>query len=145
MYHIVFLMLSATVLGMGWMLVHSAPPLISRILPRTLTFIVGSFLALFGAFGAFMDAYYLRDASGVFGCFVMIVVGTWFMLAPSAGNRGTYRDEQLMKRIFIMLSFVFIVITCALYLPQYRAVAILNLLMVTAGLWFTANYFKEVD
>lgn len=145
MYHIVFVLLSATVLGMGWLLVHSAPPLVARILPKTLTFIVGSFLALFGAFGAFMDAYYLRDASGVFGCFVMIVVGTWFMLAPSANARGTYRDEQMMKRIFIMLGFVFAVIIFALYLPQYRAVAVLNLLMVTGGLWFTANFLKEVD
>ena len=145
MYHVVFVLLSATMLGMGWLLVHSAPPIIARILPRTLTFCIGCFLALFGAFGAFMDAYYLRDAPAVFGCFVMITVGVWFMLAPTSNMRGTYRDEQLMKRIFGMLAFVFIVITFALYLPQARAVAILNLLLVTAGLWSATTFLRQVD
>jgi hypothetical protein len=145
MYHAVFILLSVSSLGLGWMLVHAAPPIIARILPKTLTFIVGSFLALFGAFGGFIDSYYLRDASGVIGCFVTIVVGVWFMLAPSANARGTWRDQQLMKRIFVMLGFVFAVIIFAFYLPHYRAVAILNLLMVTGGLWFTTNYFREVD
>jgi hypothetical protein len=145
MYHVVFILLSACSLGMGWLLVHSAPPLVARILPRTLTFIVGSVLALLGAFGGFMDAYYLRDASAIIGTFVMIIVGVWFMLAPTANERGTWRDQQLMKRIFIMLGFVFTVIILAFYLPHYRAVAVFNLLMVTGGLWFTTSFLKQVD
>ena len=145
MFHIVFVLLSATTLGLGWMLVHAAPPIVSRLLPRTLTFIIGSFLSLFGAFGAFMDAYYLRDAYGVIGCYVMMVVGLWFMLAPTANARGTYQDEQLMKRIFAMLTLVFIVIGLAMYLPHYKVIAFLNLLMVTGGLWFTTGFLKQVD
>jgi hypothetical protein len=145
MFHIVFVLISVTTLGMGWLLVHSAPAIVARILPRTLTFIIGSFLCLFGAFGAFMDAYYLRDAFGVIGCYVTIVVGLWVMLAPSANARGTYRDEQLMKRIFAMLAIVFFVIGLAMYLPQYKVIAFLNLMMVTGGLWFTTGFLKQVD
>jgi len=145
MYHIVFALLSASILGMGWLLVHSSPPIVARILPKNLTFLIGSFLALFGAFGAFMNAYYLRDAGAVFGTFVMIIVGLWFMLAPTSNMRGTYRDIQLMKRIFAMVGLVFFVVTVAMYLPQYRAIALLNLLMVTGGLWFTTTYLKQVD
>jgi thiol:disulfide interchange protein len=50
-----------------------------------------------------------------------------------------------MKRIFIMLGVVFAVIICAFYLPHYRAVALVNLLMVTGGLWFTTSFLKQVD
>jgi hypothetical protein len=145
MYHLVFLFLTATALGMGWLLVHSAPPIVARLLPKTLTFCIGCFLVLFGAFGAFMDAYYLRDAPAVFGCFIMMIVGLWFMLAPTSNMRGSWQDEQLMKRIFFMLGFVFLVITFALYLPQHKAVAILNLLLVTAGLWSATTWLKQTD
>jgi hypothetical protein len=140
-----FVFLAMNLLLMGWILVHSSPSIVARILPPTLTFMLGCFLVLFGAFGAFMDAYYLRDAAGVFGCFVMMVVGLWFMLAPSSNMRGTYRDERLVRRAFAMVGLVFLVITIAMYLPQYRAIAILNLMMVTGGLWFTTTYLKQVD
>ena len=58
---------------------------------------------------------------------------------------GTYRDEQLMKRIFAMLAIVFVVIGVSMYLPHYKVVAFLNLLMMTGGLWSTTGYLREVD
>jgi hypothetical protein len=145
MYHLVFATLTLTLLVLGWFLVHSVPPLVSRILPRTLTFLIGASLALLGGLGGFMDAYYQQDAAGVFGCFVMIMVGHWFMLAPSSGLRGTYRDEALMKRVFIMMGVVFFVISASMYLPEHKVVAFLNLLLITGGFWFTTSFLREVD
>ena len=145
MFHVVFILLTISLLGMGWMLVHSCHPLVARILPKTLTFIIGALLALIGAFGAFLDAYYLRDATGVYSCFVMIIVGLWFMLAPSSNARGTYRDVPLMKRIFAMVGLLFLVITISMYMPQHKAIAVVNLLMMTGGLYVTTTFLKRVD
>ncbi len=145
MFHLVFVLLSVSLLAMAWVLVRTCHPMVARILPKTLTFTIGALLALIGAFGGFLDAYYLRDPEGVFSCFVMIVVGTWFMLAPTSNLRGTYRDEQLMKRIFFMLALVFLVTTVAMYLPQHKAIALVNLLMMTGGLYSTTSYLRQVD
>lgn len=144
MYHVVLVLIAAVVLGMGWLLVHSAPSLVARILPRTLSFILGTMLAVIGAFGGFTQAY-LDDGRGVIGCFVMIIVGLWFTLAPSAFNRGTYRDEALMKRLFAMLALIFAVTIATMYLPEFRAIAIANLVLVTGGFWLTTAFLRQAD
>lgn len=144
MYLVVMAVLSAVVLGLGWMLAHSAPSIIARILPRTLTFVIGALLAGLGAFGGYSAAM-VDDGPGVIGCFVMIIVGMWFMLVPSSMKRGTPRDEELLKRIFAILGLIFALTVVTMYLPEFRAIAIANLIMVTAGFWITTNYLRHVD
>ncbi len=144
MYHVVLVLISALVLGMGWMLVHSMPSIVARILPNTLSFMLGTFLAVFGAFGGYIQAYF-DDARGMIGCFVMIIVGLWFTLAPSSFNRGTYRDTQLMKRIFGVLGLVFAATIAAMYLPEFRTIALANLVLVTGGFWLTTTFLKQAD
>jgi len=145
MFHVVFVLLSLTLLGMGWLLVQFVHPLVARILPKTLTFMLGAGLAMLGAFSGFMEAYYFRNAEGVFGAFVMIMIGNWFMLATSANARGTWRDEQLLKRIFFMIGVTFVAISIAMYIPHHHAVAIVNLLLMTGGLLLTTTYFRQLD
>jgi hypothetical protein len=145
MYHVVLVMLAFAIGVLGWYLVHSAPPIVSRILPGTLTFAIGAFLSLFGAFGGFLQGYYFRDGEGLVGCLVMIVVGLWFMLAPSSHNRGSYRDTLMLRKIFTLLALVFAVIIGSLYIPQDRVMAIVNLVVVTIAFWITTSYLRQVD
>jgi hypothetical protein len=145
MFHLVFALLSLTLLVMGWLLVHNVHPLVARILPKNLAFMIGAGMAMLGVFNGFMEAYYFRNAEGVFGCFVMIMMGNWFMLATSANARGSWRDEQLMKRIFLMIGLIFLVVTFAMYMPQHQAIAIVNLILMTGGLYVTTTFLKQVD
>jgi hypothetical protein len=145
MFHLMFVSLALTLLTLGWMMVHYCHPLVARLLPKTMTFLLGAGLAMLGAFNGFMEAYYFRNPEGVFGCFLMIMIGNWFMLAPTANARGTWRDEQMLKRIFSMIALIYLVLTFAMYLPQHQAVAIVNLLVVAGGLYVTTTFLRQVD
>jgi hypothetical protein len=138
-------MLAFAVGVLGWYLVHSAPPIVSRIFPRTLTFCIGVLLSVIGTFGGFFNGYYFRDGEGLVGCLVMIVVGIWFMLAPSSHNRGSYRDELMLRKVFTLLGLVFAVIVGSMYIPQDRVMAIVNLFVVTGAFWVTTSYLRQVD
>lgn len=145
MYHVVLVTLAVITLGLGWLLVHSSPSIVARILPAKLTFIIGSFVTMVCAFGGFMDAYFLQDAQQVMGSLIGIVVGVWFMLAPSSNNRGMASDEEMLKRVFAMLGLIFVVLLVTLYLPQNRAIAIANLTVLTGGFWLTTTYLRQTD
>ena len=145
MFHIVLVSLVIVVGILGWFLAHAAPGLLSRILPARLAFGLGTALIFLGAFGAFLDSYYLRDPPGILGSFVIIIVGLWFMLAPTAHLRGTYRDEQMLRRLFAMLGIVFATIIGSLYIRADEVMALLSLLMITVGFWVITNFFRELD
>jgi hypothetical protein len=128
------------------MLIHSAPRSLSFLLPARLSFAVGLFFFTLAIFAGFLAAYVLRSPSGVFSCFIQMYVGLWFMLASSAAARGSYDDEQMLKRIFVMIGLLMTAIIGCMYVsPQVHAIAILQLLLVTAGFWVTTNYFQLLD
>ena len=145
MFHIVLIALAVTIGILGWFLAHSAPSVLSRILPSGLAFGLGTTLVLLGGFGAFLDSYYLRDPRGILGSFVIIIVGLWFMLAPTAHLRGTYRDEQMLRRLFAMMAVVFAALIGSLYVRADEVMAILSLVMIIAGFWLTTNFFGQLD
>ncbi len=145
MFHVVLISLTVTVGILGWYLAHAAPGLISRILPAGLAIGLGTTLVLIGAFGAFLDSYYLRDPRGILGSFVIIIVGLWFRLAPTAHLRGTYRDEQMLRRLFAMLAVVFATIIGSLYVRADEVTALLSLVMIIVGFWMATNFFRQLD
>jgi len=136
----------AFALGLGWWnLVHSAPRSLSFLMPRTFANLVGGCLFVLAIFSAFAAAWVLKSPEQVLGSFVTGYVGLWFMLAPSASQRGSYEDREMMRRLAAMLVLVSLAIIGAIYLRDARHMALLNLLLVAAGFWVTTNYMRSLD
>ncbi len=145
MFHLVELAILFT-LGLGWWcLVHYAPRSLSLIMPRRFAAIVGGFLFVIGVFAAFAAAWVQKSPDNVLGSFVTAQVGLWFMLAPSAAERGSYEDREVMRRVALMLALASLVIIGALYLRDARHMAVLNLVLITSGFWVTTNYLRRRD
>jgi hypothetical protein len=143
-FHIVLILLVAVLTCMGWFLVHSAPRALSMILPPRLTFGIGAAFFVVGLFLAFTSAYVLKSPDGILTSLVQMYVGLWFMLATSAGARGSDDDERMMRRIFVMIGIVTAAIVGMLYVHDHRSLAVLNLILVTAGFWVTTNYLEQL-
>ena len=115
------------------------------ILPARLTFCIGAGFFIIGLFLAFASAYVLRSPHGILTSLVEVYVGLWFMLATSSAMRGSDSDERMMRRIFVMIGMVTAAIVAILYVGDQRSVAVVNLLLVTAGFWVTTNYLQQLD
>src|SRR5262249_52884354 len=123
---IVLIFLTASLTFLAWHLVHSSPPVLARLLPRGLTQGVGMFLFFMGLFAAYLDAM-VRNPHGLMGAFIQTYVGLWFMLATSAGMRGSESDESMLRRLFLMIGMAMGILIAMLYLPHYRVVSVLDL------------------
>jgi hypothetical protein len=145
LFHIVLIALAGLLLILAWSLVQSAPPVLSMVLPRRLTYSIGLGFFIVAIFCAYLAAYALRDPMDMLHCFVQGYVGLWFMLATSAGHRGSEGDAQMLRRLFIMLGLMTGSITLSLYLRSDQAMATLNLALITGGFWVTTNYFRFLD
>ncbi len=147
MYHLVLIALTLVVLFLGWQLIQATPRVVQMVLPGGITRIVGYFLIFTGTVGGIFTPYEGVGATGLIACFMMMIVGLWFLLAPTSGLRGTYRDDQMLKRIFAMMAVMFAVMIGAVYLGPSRMqiVAILDLVLVTAGFWLTTNFLSQID
>jgi hypothetical protein len=142
---IVLILLTLVLSYLAWQLVHCSPRVLSLILPRALTIAIGMFLFVLGIFVAFLSAEFARNPSGVLGGFVQVYAGLWFMLATSAGMRGAESDERMLRRLFVMIGLAMGTLIGALYLPETRAIAVLNLMLITSGFWITTNYLHQLD
>jgi hypothetical protein len=146
-YHLVLVALTLTVLFLGWQMIQATPRVVSMYLPPRITSIVGYFMFFIGTFGAVFAPYAGNGGRGLISCFLVMVVGLWFVLAPSSGQRGSYRDDLMLKRIFAMLGVMFGVMIASVYVGGAHAqgVAVLDLVLVTAGFWMTTNFLHRID
>jgi hypothetical protein len=135
MYHLTLLFIVAALGGLGWMLIRSAPPVLSMILPRDLTFGVGAGLIVFGTFGAFAAAFALRRPEGVVEALITVLVGAWFMFSTSAALRGTEVYESLLRRFGLMMGLLVALLFATLYVADPRVVSLLSLGLIGAGLY----------
>ena len=125
-------------------MVHFSPRVLSMILPRRLAYGVGLVLFFFGITSAYMSAYG-HDVAGLIGSLLMTYVGLWWMLAPSSGARGSYADEQMLRRVFGMMGLLMLTLIAMVYVPNPKLIATITLLLVTGGFWLTTNYFSFLD
>jgi len=145
MFHVMLIVLAADLFLLAWLLVQSAPRVLSRILPPRLTFGVGLGLFVIGHFCAFWAAFVMRSPDSVLGCFVQCFVGLWFMLSTSAAMRGSEEDQQMLKRLFGLIGAMQIFIVATLFVPDPQLIASFNLLMVAVGFWIMTNYLQLLD
>jgi hypothetical protein len=142
MYHLVLLLIVAVMAAMGWMLVRSAPPVLSLLLPRNLTFGVGAGLFIIAVFAAFTSAFALHQPEGVLDSFITLLVGVWFMFAASAGMRGSPGHDDLMKRFGAMMCLLLGLILAALYVSDPRVVSVLSLGLIGGGVYVSRDLLK---
>ncbi len=142
---LVLVLLALALSGLVWQLVHSAPPVLSRVLPRGLTLGIGGTLFVVGIWSAFTAAHYTYDAAGILFAMVQMYCGLWFMLAPSAGMRGSESDERFLRRLFAMIGIIMAALIGSMYLSDPQASSLLQLLMITGGFWVTMNYLRLTD
>src|SRR5262249_12431187 len=131
-FHIVLLTIVITLCVLAWLLVNSAPRVLSLILPARLTFILGATLFTMGLFAAFSAPLALGGSCLILGCFIQSFVGLWLIFAGSAGLRGDPDYDEVTRKVGIMLGLLVAVIVAVFYFPNVHAVAILNLGLVTA-------------
>ena len=114
-YIIVVILLSGTLALFSWQMVHCAPTVLSRLLPRGLTLIFGGGMLVLGLGCAYVAAHGSHSAEEMLMCFVQGFMGLWFMLAVSAQARGSYEDEQMLRRVYGMIG-----ILCSYHLLAVR-------------------------
>lgn len=137
--------MGVVLLGIAWLLVHNTPRILSLVLPSWFTLIFGATIFVLFVFVAFLAAYVLHDPIRMAICLVKVNVGLWFMMASTSGMRGSDEDKQFVRRVFIMLGLLVFTIVGSIYITDYRAMAIINLLLVTCGFWVTTNYLRLLD
>lgn len=145
MYLVVLLGLVACLTYLMWQLAHTTPRQLTMMFPPRLFYIFGVFLLLFGVFLAYMNASVLHSGSGVLESLIQIYGGVWWILAASAGMRGSYEDERMMRRLFTMLGLLVSALLAAVFLSDPRQVAVINLAMITAGFFVATNYLRDLD
>ncbi len=141
-YHVVLIAVIGAVSLGCWGMVRSAPWVLATILPRGLTFGFGAGFFVFGLFSAFFAAYAMHSPEAMIGSFIQSYVGLWFMLATSAGLRGSYEDERDLRRIAVMMGLLIGVIVATLYVSSAQPMAVVNLCLVATGLWLTRGFLR---
>jgi len=139
MYHLVLIALVAALSLLGWRLVNSSPRVIALVLPRNVTFIFGAVFLIMGLFSAFCAALVYGSSELILGCLVQSFVGLFFVFAGSAGLRGYASYDQTTRRVGIMMALLIATIIGIFYLPDSHFVAVLNLGLITAGYFLTAE------
>ena len=114
-------------------------------LPARITFVVGATLFAFAVFGAFFAASAMQSAQVMLGCFVQGYVGLWLMLATTSSARGSYADDQMLRRLFLMVGLVVTVIVASLYIGNQQIMAMVNLLLVLSGFVVTRDFLRFLD
>lgn len=146
MIHIIIVALLFAFALVAWNLVHFAPRGIAMFLPERICLIFGLVLLPLGAFSALAAGYGQQNAEGFIGSIVIALVGLWFLLIKPAGLGITNGDiEQLIRRVFIMMALLMVVLVASFYLGESKLVAVANLLLVAAGFWLTTSYFRDMD
>lgn len=144
-YFIVTLAVVGAITYLNWGLVHAAPRAVALWLPPRFFQVLGLSLLLLGIFTGLFSAYAFHDMSGVIKAFVQIFAGLWFLLAPTVGQRGSYEDEQMLRRIFLMLGLLEATVLMIAVLDEPRALAALSLSLITGGFWVTTNFITFLD
>lgn len=143
MFHLVMLGIVAALAVGGWALIRSAPRSLSLLLPAKPIMLIGAGLFVFAVFNAFASAYGLRDPEAMIGGMVQGFVGLWLMLAPSAGMRGSYSDDLMLRRLFTMVALLLFVIVASLYVRDHQAMALLNLALVGGGFLIVRDFLRR--
>jgi hypothetical protein len=145
MFHIVMLGIIATLSFGGWALIRTSPRVLSMFLPTRLTFGVGAGLFVVAGFCAFCGAYIMREPDVMLGSMVQGFVGLWLMLATTSGARGSYGDDQMLRRLFIMVGLAIVVVVASLYVRDGRLMALLNLGLICGGYLVVRDYLRYLD
>jgi hypothetical protein len=129
----------------NWGLVHAAPRAIGMYIPPLFSRVVGGSLLLFGMFTGLFSAYALHDIAGVIQAFIQAFAGLWFLLATTVGQRGSHEDEQMLRRLFIMIGLLEATILMVAFVDDRHMLATLSLCLVTSGFWVTTNFMSYLD
>ena len=145
LYLIVLLVLVCGLTYLMWQLAHITPRQLVMMFPPRLFYIFGVFLLLLGGFMAYANAYKLHSGDGVLQSLIQVYAGVWWILASTAGMRGSYEDDRMIRRLFTMLGLMVAGILAALFLHDQRKLALVNLSMITTGFFVTTNYLRDLD
>ena len=145
MYLVVLTALVGCLSYLMWQLAHTTPRALVMLFPPRLFYIFGVFLLVLGVFMACFSAYVHHDGSRVLQSLIQLYGGVWWILPASAGSRGSYQDERMLRRIFVMLGLLVSAILATVFIPDVRHVALVNLLLVTGGFCVATNYLRDLD
>jgi hypothetical protein len=139
MYHVTLIGLIAGVSYLGWLLANTTPRQLAMILPRTLTFVLGSFFLIMGVFFAFFGAFAVGDGGAIIVCLIQSFVGLWLIFSGSAGLRGYPSYDQTTRRVGMIMALIIAMIVGVYYLPDYRFIAVMNVGFLAGGFVLTAD------
>jgi len=145
LYFVVMLALVGAITYLNWGLIHAAPRAIGMYIPPVFSRVVGTSLLLFGMFTGLFSAYALHEVPGVIEAFVQAFAGLWFLLATTVNQRGSYEDEQMLRRLFLMIGLLEATILLIVFVDDHRLLTALSLSLVTGGFWVTTNFMSYLD
>jgi hypothetical protein len=145
MYHLVVIFVVVCMSGLEWMLIRSAPRVLSMVLPARLAYGIGATLLILGLFLAFGSAHVAHSAPAMISAILQSYVGLWFVLAPSSAQRGTYSDDQMLRQLFTMIGLLLATLIASLYLKDQRVVGLMIVALVASGLWLTNRFLRTLD
>jgi hypothetical protein len=139
MYHVIFIALIATISLAVWNLIHSSPRSLAMFLPPRVTFIAGAFFLVFGIFFAFVSAYALQNGVAMISFLIKAHLGLWLLLAHIRG------DAEIVRKGFLMLWTLIVILVGVYYVQDPRAIAFLTLFGLAAGYWVTMSHTRFLD
>jgi len=144
-YYVILFALAGAMTYLNWGLVHAAPHSLSMLLPAKYANLIGAALLIVGLFTAVFSAYALHSPPGVLESSIQAFAGLWFILATTSANRGSYEDEQMLRRLFAMAGLLQVVLLLTSLTHDTREMAVLSLALVTGGFWVTANFIRYLE
>jgi hypothetical protein len=93
---------------------------------------------------AFTAAFALGSPGEMLGSFVSVFVGIFFMFAATSAMRGSEADNELIRRVAAMVALMLGVIVAALYVPDPRMMALLNLALLGVGFAVAHSYLRRI-
>ena len=145
MIHVMIVALLFTFALVTWNLVHFAPRSLAMFMSDRVSLIFGLVLLPLGAFSALAAGHGQQNVEGLIGSVVIALVGLWFLLIKPAGSGITGDLEQLIRRVFLMMALLIVVLVASFYLGESKLVGVANLLLVAAGFWLMTNYLHNLD
>jgi hypothetical protein len=119
-----------------WQAVRTTPWVLAMLVPRRVTLAIGLFFLGTALLSGFLSAFYLRDQALLIGSIIHGFVGSFLLLAPFAGRRGSREHEDLVLRTGIMLAAVVAVLVLSLYVraPWGQGFLLMWLVLFGGGL-----------
>jgi hypothetical protein len=123
-YHVILIAIIATLFLAVWNLVHATPRSVQLLISPGLSLWAGSAMLVVSMFFAFAAAVLVQSGPGMIGFMLQGHIGFWVL------SIYLREDEDALRRAFLMLAALLVVIVGAFYIQDPYGIALLSLVLL---------------